>query len=200
MSKGGTQRTVSEVKLPPELVEAAKRNLKLADNAAGIGPVMYNGPSVAGFSPMQLAAMQGTDQAASAFGMPSAVNWQQGRGGAMVAPRSMSGQDMYRALTGIQAPNSSAGGFSGYNTLPIAQQAIRNLPAAQRAAIESFSMNPVTGARPANPIMPAQAMANPSKQTSTSGQAQATAQRTAAQRLRERMQRLQEERMWGGNR
>lgn len=199
MGKGGSQKTTTEVKLPPELVEAAKRNLNLANEVAGIGPAMFNGPSIAGFSPMQMNAMQGTDQAASAFGMPSSVNWQQGSGGQMQAPKGMNQAEMFKALTGMAQPNSSAGGFQGYNTLPGAMQAVNKLPPAQLAAIQAFSMNPKTGAQPANPVMPR--LQTPSAQgSSPEGQGNTTAKNTSAQRLRDYISRMKEERMYGGNR
>lgn len=153
MSKGGQQRTTTTVEIPRELREAAERNLQLAGQIGAIGPTMFDGPSVAGFSPQQMAAMQGTDQAASMFGMPSAVDWQQGAGGSMQAPRGMSGGRMHQALTGMAAPTETANGVTGYNTMDGFRQALARMPAAQRAAIEGLSMNPHTGAAPTNPVM-----------------------------------------------
>lgn len=152
--KGGSSTQTTKVELDPEIKKAALANLGIADSVASLGATPYNGPSIAGFSPQQMAAMQGVDQAAAAFGMPSAVNWQQGQGGAMQAPRGMSNADLFKALTGMPAPNSSAGGFSGYNTAPIGQAAFNSLPPAQRALIQSFTMNPVTGAMPTNSTVP----------------------------------------------
>jgi hypothetical protein len=51
--------------------DAAKDALARANQVAGIGYVPYYGPDVAALTPMQLSAMQGTNQAASAFGMPT---------------------------------------------------------------------------------------------------------------------------------
>lgn len=153
--KGGSTTQKTEVKLPPEIEAAAKANLDIGNSVASLGAVRYNAPTIAGFSPQQMAGMQATDQAAAAFGMPSAVNWQQ-QGGAMAAPKGMDNNALYTALTGMPPPNSQAGGFSGYSTQGIADDAYARLPAAQRALIESFTMNPVTGAAPTNTTVPAQ--------------------------------------------
>ena len=154
--KGGSETQTTKVELPPEIKQAAIANLGIADSVASLGATPYSGPSIAGFSPQQMAAMQGTDQAAAAFGMPSAVNWQQGGGGggAMQAPRGMSSGDIFKALTGMPAPNAQVGRFGGYNTAPIGQAAFGSLPPAQRALIQSFTMNPVTGAAPRNTSVP----------------------------------------------
>lgn len=152
--KGGSSTQTTKVELDPDIKKAALANLGIADSVASLGATPYNGPSIAGFSPQQMAAMQGVDQAAAAFGMPSAVNWQQGQSGAMRAPSGMNNDDLFRALTGMPAPNSFAGGFGGYNTAPIGQAAFDRLPPAQRALIQSFTMDPVTGAAPANSTVP----------------------------------------------
>ena len=203
--KGGSSTQTTTVELPPEIKQAAIANLGIADSVASLGATPYNGPSIAGFSPQQMAAMQGTDQAAAAFGMPSAVNWQQGRGGAMQAPRGMSNDALYQALTGMPSPNSQAGGFSGYNTAPIGQAAFDRLPAAQRALIQSFTMNPVTGAAPLNSTVPVpkydvqKALGGKPVQRNTP-----VTRKTAEQRRKEAEElvrrRIREERMYGGNR
>jgi len=197
------------VELPPEIKQAAIANLGIADSVASLGATPFNGPSIAGFAPQQMAAMQATDQAAAAFGMPSAVNWQQGRGGAMSAPKGMSNDAMFQALTGMPAPNSQAGGFSGYNTQPIAQAAYAQLPAAQRALIESFTMNPRTGAAPANTSVPKpaynvqQALAQasrPAAANTTRNTAVTPPRPNISKAQQTALQRLREERMYGGNR
>ena len=67
--KGGSQTTSVEV--PPEVSDAARRNLARADQISNIGYTPYFGADVAAMTPMQQAAMQGTNQMASAFGLPS---------------------------------------------------------------------------------------------------------------------------------
>ena len=152
--KGGSTTQTTEVQLPPEIEEAARQNLNIANSVASLGNTPFNAPSIAGFAPQQMMAMQSADQAASAFGMPSAVNWQQGAGGQMRAPQGISNDRLFTALTGMPPPNSRMAGFQGYNTQPIAQGAYNQLGPAQRALIESFTMNPVTGAAPANVSVP----------------------------------------------
>lgn len=197
--KGGSTTQTTTVKLPPEIEAAAKANMKIADSVASLGATPFNGPSIAGFSPQQIASMQATDQAASAFGMPSAVNWQQGRGGAMSAPKGMSNDALFTALTGMPPPNASAGGFTGYNTQPIAQAAYDKLPPAQRALIESFTMNPVTGAAATNTSVPKPEY---NVQQALQGKPQGNRAVTPApaKAISEALKRLREERMYGGNR
>jgi hypothetical protein len=67
--KGGSKTT--EVEVPPYVSDAARRNLARADRIANIGYTPYYGADVAAMTPMQQAAMQGTNQMSSAFGLPS---------------------------------------------------------------------------------------------------------------------------------
>lgn len=200
--KGGSTTQTTTVKLPPEIEAAAKANMKIADSVASLGATPFNGPSIAGFSPQQMASMQATDQAASAFGMPSAVNWQQGSGGAMSAPKGMSNDALFSALTGMPPPNSSAGGFTGYNTQPIAQAAYDRLPPAQRALIESFTMNPVTGAAAKNTSVPKpEYNVQQALQSKPQGNRAVTpAKNSNIAAINDALKRLREERMYGGNR
>lgn len=147
--------TTNKVELDPDLKAAALQNLDIGNEVGAIGMPMYRGPSVAGFSPQQLAGMQGVDQTAAAFGMPSAVNWQQQQNGSFSAPQGMDQAAMYTALTGMAPPDSTAGGHSGYSFMPMFEDALARTPAAQRAAVESFFMNPHTGAAPTNASVPA---------------------------------------------
>jgi hypothetical protein len=124
--KGGSQTT--EVTIPAWLEDAAKRNIAKAEGISQTGFVPYMGPDVAAFSPMQLAAMQGTGAAASAFGLP--------------------GGD---PMAGMPQPQQFAGGMQGYSSFPLYSQALSNLQAAapgQYAALQAPFINPVTGAAP----------------------------------------------------
>lgn len=161
--KGGSTSTTQTVKLPPEIEAAAKRNIELADQVGSIGAVRHNAPSIAGLAPQQLSAMQGTDQAMSAFGMPSAVNWQQGQNGQMQAPKGLSADALFRQLTGMPPPNDRASGFQGYNTHGLTQAAINAVPPAQRALIDSFFINPQTGAQGGNSAVTAKAKTDAQK-------------------------------------
>lgn len=164
MGKGGKQTT--EVKMNPAIEKAALQNMDIANEVAAIGATPYGGPTIAGFSPQQLSAMQATDNAMSAFGMPSAMGGRQGAGGgkggiqqgrgrgaSMTSPAR--GMSAYEQLTGMPPPNAQSGGFSGYSAQGLTQDAYASLPPAQRALIESFVMDPVTGAAPSNASVPA---------------------------------------------
>lgn len=153
MGKGGDKTTTTKVELDPAIKKAAMENLDVADEVAALGYTPYTGNTVAAFSPQQMAAMKGVDQAASAFGMPSAVNWQQS-GGRMSEPNKMSSKDIYTALTGLPPPTTDAAGVRGYSALPIYNEAVNNIPAAQLAAIRSFVMDPETGEGPTNLSVP----------------------------------------------
>lgn len=127
--KGGS--TTSQVTIPAWLESAARQNLSRADQLAQIGYTPYYGPDVAAFTPMQQAAFEGTNQAAAAFGMPTAQG------------------------TGMPAPQTFAGGVQGYSSAPMYQQAVDALAAArpgQYAALNAPFIDPVTGAAPASPF------------------------------------------------
>jgi hypothetical protein len=210
--KGGSEAT--EIKLPPEIEQAAKDNLKIANEVASIGYTPYVGPSIAGFTPQQMNAMQNVDQSANSFGMANqlggttrAANSDAGPvnpgpqgaagpdrsfierllngdlsgdgaregfgfgpgaemnagGDRRAAPTTspmpqqrptMSQAEIGSALTGMQAPNAQAGGFSGYSAAPLYNEMLGQMPEAQRAAIEAFTMDPYTGRHPENPTVP----------------------------------------------
>lgn len=154
MGKGGDQTTTTKVELDPAIREEALNNIDIANEVSALGYTPYTGNTVAGFSPQQMSAMQATDQGMAAFGMPSAVDWQQGGNGSMAAPSGMSSDAIYTALTGMPPPTTDAGGFSGYSAMPMYNEAIENTPAAQLAAIRSFVMDPETGAGPTNLSVP----------------------------------------------
>lgn len=186
--KGGSQTQTTKVEYPEEIRRAAEQNLDIANEVAAIGYSPYSGPTIAGFSPQQLAGMQSVDQGAAAFGMPSAVNWQQ-QGGQMAAPQGMSTDALYRALTGMAPPNAQAGGFSGYSAMPLYQAGLDNTAPAQLAATQSFFMDPVTGAPPVSASVPApktQLYVDPS-----SGRNAAERRQIAAENARRRLQQAQ---------
>jgi hypothetical protein len=92
---GGSKST--EVKIPQWLEDAAKAGLARADTVSRIPYAPYYGPDVAAMTPAQIASMQGTNSAASAFGlqtvdpmagMPEATNYN-----GMMAYSSGSGYD-----------------------------------------------------------------------------------------------------------
>lgn len=128
--KGGSQTT--QVTIPPWLEQAAQRNIAKAEDIARIGFTPYIGPDVAAMTPMQIAAMQGTNQAASAFGLGS------------VDP--MAGMPQAYDF----------GGMSAYSSYPLYSQSLDQLQATapgQFAALQAPFINPQTGALPGAPYM-----------------------------------------------
>lgn len=199
MGKGGQQTSTTRTEIDPQLREVALQNMRLADEIGSIGTPINRGAQVAGFTPQQMAAFQGTDQAASAFGMPSAVNWQQGANGQMQAPRGMDQAALMQALTGMTAPTADAGnGMRGYSFAPGFDAARAQMPAAQLAAIEGFSRNPHTGAGPTNAAMP-----QPQTRYDSQGRVvqNAGAQRArTGNRLDNMISRYKQNRSWSGDR
>lgn len=172
MGKGGSNTTKTEVKLPPELMEAAKANLQIADEAASIGYVPYTEGQTAGFSPQQLAGMQGIDQSAAAFGMPNQLGKSGGAG--------LSEKQIYERLLGMAAPNRNNMGFGSFSAMPIYNQALQNMAPGQRATIASMTRNPFNADAATNPAMPKQNFIDPSAYARTDNEASRFAKRRAA--------------------
>ena len=127
MAGGGSETT--SVEIPAFLQEAAQRNLARADQVSQIGYTPYYGPDVAAMTPMQIAAMQNTGAAASAFGLPTVAN----------------------PMAGMPTPQTFAGGVQGYSSAPLYQQSLEALRVnnpGQYAAIQSLFVDPRTGAAP----------------------------------------------------
>jgi hypothetical protein len=101
-----------------------------ADELSRIGYTPYYGPDVAAMTPMQVAAMQGTNQMASAFGMPTAD-----------------------PMAGMPAA-TNYGGMPAYSSGDLYDQALaeleRRMPG-QFAAMRAPFIDPVTGAQPGSP-------------------------------------------------
>lgn len=138
MSGGKGGSTSSSVEIPEYIEKAAQRNLNKAERISQLGYVPYYGPDVAAFTPMQQAAFQNTADVAGAFGMG--------------AP--MSQQDI---MGGMGAPTQYAGGVSGYSSAPIYEQSLNELAMqrpAQKAYMDSFFINPYSGAPGSNAPMP----------------------------------------------
>jgi hypothetical protein len=127
MAGGGSETTT--VSIPQFLQDAAQRNLARADQVSQIGYTPYYGPDVAAMTPMQIAAMQNTGAAASAFGLPTVSD----------------------PMAGMPTPQTFAGGVQGYSSAPLYQQSLEalrvNAPG-QYAAIQSLFVDPRTGAAP----------------------------------------------------
>ena len=119
--------TESKVKIPEWLEEAAKSNLGQAQDVASIGYTPYYGADVAAFNPMQSAGFQNTADASRAFGLSAPTD----------------------AMAGMpQAQNF--GGVMGYSSQPLFSDAVSRFGEArpgQKALIDSFFIDPQTGAQ-----------------------------------------------------
>ena len=127
--KGGS--TTSTVEIPAFLEGAARSNLAKADTLSRTGYTPYYGPDVAAMTPMQMASMQGTNAAASAFGLPTAD------------PMAGMGQPL------------SYGGIPAYSSGGMYDQALAELQRRQPGqynALRAPFIDPVTGAQPAAPF------------------------------------------------
>jgi len=124
MSGGKGGSSSQSVSIPAYIENAAQSNLGLADKISNIGYTPYYGPDLAAFTPMQDAAFQNTQNAATAFGMESGA-----------------GQYMPEAT-------EFAGGVRGYSSAPTYEQSVENLAQlrpAQSQYMDTFFMNPQTG-------------------------------------------------------
>lgn len=118
--KGGEQTT--SVTYPPWVVEPAKRAIARGEDIAQIGYIPYEGPDVAALAPQQMAAMEGAQSAASAFGLPQA-----------------------NPMANLPQAQTYAGGVQGYSGAPLAEQLIadfrENRPG-QAALYDSLFVDP----------------------------------------------------------
>ena len=121
MSKGGQQQ--QQTQIPPSLERAAIQNLSMADEIGRIGFAPQRGPTVAGLSPTQRAAFDNTNRAASAMGLA---------GGPDDPTAHMLGD--------------SFGDGAAFGTGSLYDQELDRMAPGQRQAIESYMINPRTGA------------------------------------------------------
>lgn len=146
--KGGSQST--SVQVPAWLESAAQQNLGRADQVSQLGYTPYYGPDVAAMTPMQIAAMQGTNQAASAFGLPTA--------------------DPMAGMPQAQ----DYGGMSAYSSAPMFEQSVAALRAnapGQANAMAGMFIDPITGQMASQPMAQQPAQMQPAQnrnRTSTS--------------------------------
>lgn len=137
--KGGNNVTTTTMKLPKEVEDQAKANIRIANEVAGIGYTPYQGNTVAAFSPNQIAAMRNNAGSMNAFNM---------HGAGENLP------DDVNRFTGMTMNANNQGGIRGYSPMGQYNEAIQAIPAAQRGMINSFTMNPRTGQSPTNPTVP----------------------------------------------
>lgn len=122
---GGSSKTTTASTVPAWVSQAEQDALARAQSASRIGNVGYYGPDVAAMTPSQIAAMQGTNMAASAFGMPT-VDVAAG----MPTATNYGGMNAYSSGAGYDA----------------ALAELKSRFPGQFDAIMSMFINPVTGA------------------------------------------------------
>jgi len=114
--KGGSETTKTEI--PAWIRDPAIRNLARAEAVQRIPYMPYYGPDVAAFTPAQNAAFDQNIGAAEAFGL--------------LAPNTLT------ATSGMPAPTEWAGGFTGYSSQPMYEQALAELKAKQPGAVAQY--------------------------------------------------------------
>lgn len=125
--KGGSKS--SAVEIPEFVKKPAERNLKRAEQAAMLGPMIYGGPDVAAFTQPQIAGMQATSDAAAAMGLGPQTN---------VAASLPQAQDY-------------GGGIFGYSGMSLYDQALADLNARAPGQLDQFRnmfVDPITGEMP----------------------------------------------------
>jgi hypothetical protein len=144
--KGGSQ--TSAVTIPEWLKGPSQRAIQRGEDISQVGFVPYSGPDVAAFAPAQLQSFQNVGAAADAFGL--------------------GGGDL---TSGLPTPETFAGGVQGFSAAPLYEQALAELQQSrpgQFDAINSFFLDPVTGALPQSAI-PAPSIAAPQAQSGGGG-------------------------------
>lgn len=136
MGRASGSETV-KTRVPQWQEDAAQAALAQANQVAGLRYTPYYGVDVAAQTPLQMAAMQGTNQAASAFGMPT-------------TDFSM-GMPATQTMGGVQ-------GYSSGDLYDLALAELKKRNPEQFAALTAQFGPPTT---PAMPAMPAQASPTP---------------------------------------
>jgi len=116
--KGGKKETATTI---PDWVRGpAERNLRRAEQVQQLKYMPYTGPQVAAFNETQNAAMNNNIGAAKAFGL--------------LDPNSN-----LTATSGMPAPKEYAGGFKGYGSIDIYDQALKELTARDPANMAAYN-------------------------------------------------------------
>jgi hypothetical protein len=100
---GGSTQTTQTMELPQWYEDYTKYVTDQAMAGSQIGYVPYMGPDVAAFTPMQQAAFDGTNMAASAYGLPTASS------------------------TGLPQATQYSNGMMGYSSAPLYNESLANL-------------------------------------------------------------------------
>lgn len=119
--KGGSTTQTQEI--PQELKDGSIAALSGALRSAGMDYTPVRGPTIAAFTPQQQAAFAGANQAANAFGLPTA---------------SPTG--------GLPQPETAANGMQGYSTGALFDSNLSKSMTAQQRAERSGILNSYTEA------------------------------------------------------
>jgi hypothetical protein len=125
MSSGGgksgknTTQTDSQQDLPAWIKEPAIRNLQRAEDVQRIEYMPYRGAEIAAFNDTQNLAMNNNLATAKAFGL-------------LDASSTMKAEDM------MPTPTTFDGGFKGYSSMPLYDQALAETKAQQPGAIAQY--------------------------------------------------------------
>jgi hypothetical protein len=148
----GSQNSTSTTQLDPILRQAAIENLNLANDVGSLGYIPYQGPTVAGFSQPQVSAMQNTDAAARAFGLP----------GGSVLGQSIASGGQPTSVAGFNYGQSVPGmGGNAYSPYQAYMAALQNIPQGQADFIKQFFIDPTTGAAPTRALARYDPMSQP---------------------------------------
>ena len=121
MSSGGGQggKKTQETTIPSWIRDPAIRNLQRAEAVQQLPYMPYYGPEVAAFTPAQNAAFDANIGAGEAFGL--------------LAPNTLT------ATSGMPTPEEFAGGFKGYSSQGLYDQALAELKAKQPGAVAQYN-------------------------------------------------------------
>jgi hypothetical protein len=151
----GSQNSTSTTQLDPILRQAAIENLNLANEVGSLGYIPYQGPTVAGFSQPQVSAMQNTDAAARAFGLP----------GGSVLGQSIASGGQPTSVAGFNYGQSVPGmGGNAYSPYQAYMAALQNIPQGQADFIKQFFIDPTTGTAPTRALAQYDPMSQPVNQ------------------------------------
>ena len=117
--KGGKNTTETEKDLPDWLKQPAIRNMQRAEDVQRIEYMPYRGAEIAAFNNTQNLAMNNNLATAKAFGL-------------LDASSTMKAEDM------MPAPTTFDGGFKGYSSMPLYDQALAETKAQQPGAIAQY--------------------------------------------------------------
>lgn len=156
----GSGSATTSTRVPKWQEDAAQAALARANQVAGLNYTPYYGIDVAAQTPLQMAAMQGTNQAASAFGMPMV-----GGGGVDMVAGGTGGDtltsgDPYADFTMGMPVARTMNGVQGYSSGDLYELALNEL---RTRNPEQFAALTAQFGPPATPAMPAQASPSPQR-------------------------------------